>query len=63
MHSSIDVSQSRKGIGRLGAVSTLLEVICEISGMRLAMVAHVEGKVRTVCAVRDELQIGTPVGS
>jgi signal transduction histidine kinase len=58
----IHVSAAVSAIGRVEAVSTLLDALCEISGMGLAMVAHVEGKAWTVCAVRDELQLGISCG-
>lgn len=59
----IDISEAVAAIGRIDAVPALLEVLCEISGMRLAIVAHVDGKVWTVCAVRDELQLGVASGA
>ena len=62
MDSSLDASQAVTAIGRIDAVPTLLEVMCEVSGMRLAMVAHVDAKVWTVCAVRDELGVGITAG-
>jgi signal transduction histidine kinase len=63
MASTSDASNAVAAIGRIDAVPPLLEVLCGVSGMRLAMVAHVDGNVWTVCAVRDELHIGiTPGG-
>jgi signal transduction histidine kinase len=63
MESSRDVSQAVAAIRRIDAVPTLLEVLCEITGMRLAMVAHVSAKVWTVCALLDDLHLGiTPGG-
>src|SRR5580700_6814564 len=63
MESSSDVSQAVAAIRRIDAVPTLLEVLCEITGMRLAMVAHVSAKVWTVCALLDDLHLGiTPGG-
>jgi hypothetical protein len=58
MESSNDVSQAVAAIRRIDAVPTLLEVLCEITGMRLAMVAHVSAKVWTVCALQDDLHLG-----
>ena len=63
MASTSDASKAVAAIGRIDAVPPLLEVLCGVSGMRLGMVAHVDAKVWTVCAVRDELRIGiTPGG-
>jgi signal transduction histidine kinase len=49
-------------IGRMDAVPTLFEVLCELTGMRLAMVVHVSAEVQTVCAVLDRLQLGISPG-
>lgn len=63
MDSTNEVSEAVAAIRRIDAVPTLLEVLCEISGMRLAMVAHVSAKVWTVCALQDGLHLGiTPGG-
>ena len=35
-----DISQAVTAIGRIDAVPTLLAVLCEITGMRFAAVAH-----------------------
>jgi signal transduction histidine kinase len=56
------VSQAVAAIGRIDAVPVLLETLCEISGLRLAMVAHVNAGTWTVCAVRDDLHLGITVG-
>lgn len=58
-----EVSHALRAIGRIDAVPTLLQVLCDITGMRVAMVAHVAADVWTVCAVQDELHLGiTPGG-
>jgi signal transduction histidine kinase len=63
MESSTAVSEAVAAIRRIEAVPTLLEVLCEITGMRLAMVAHISAKVWTVCALQDDLHLGiTPGG-
>jgi signal transduction histidine kinase len=63
MENSNDVAQAVAAIGRMHAVPTLLQVLCNITGMRFAMVAHVGAKGWTVCAVRDDLHLGiTPGG-
>jgi signal transduction histidine kinase len=63
MASCDDASQAATAIGHIEAVPTLLEALCEVTGMRVAMVAHVDGEVWTVCAVRDELDLGIIAGS
>jgi len=52
------VSEAVAAVGHIDAMPVLLEALCEISGLRLAMVAHVVDKVWTVCAVRDNLHLG-----
>jgi signal transduction histidine kinase len=58
MENSNNIAQAVTVIGRMDAVPTLLQVLCDITGMRLAMVVHVTAKVWTVCAVLDELHLG-----
>jgi signal transduction histidine kinase len=62
MKSPSDVVHAVAAIGRIAAVPTLLEVLCGITGMQLAMVVHVGAKVWTVCAVRDDLHLGITGG-
>ena len=49
-------------IGRIDAVPTLLEVLCEITGMRFAAVARVTDKIWTACAVKDDIHLGVTPG-
>ena len=49
-------------VGRIGAVPTMLRVITEITGLRLALVARVTDTRWTCCAVNDELQFGLDPG-
>lgn len=63
MEGSDDIAQAVAAIGRIHAVPTLLEVLCEISGMRFAMIARDVGKTLTVCAAKDGLQLAIEVGS
>jgi len=58
MKDSNDIAQGVAAIGHIHAVPTLLKVLCEITGMRLALVAYVTGKTWTVCAVQDDLDLG-----
>jgi signal transduction histidine kinase len=63
MKAPSDIAHAVAAIGRIAAVPTLLEVLCGITGMRLAMVANVGAKVWTVCAVRDDLHLGVTAGA
>jgi signal transduction histidine kinase len=50
-------------IGRIDAVPTLLKVLCEITGMRVAVVARVTDKTWTACAVKDDIHFGIEPGA
>jgi signal transduction histidine kinase len=47
---------------RLQAVPTLLEVLCEATGMRFAAVARVTEKTWTACVVKDDINFGLMPG-
>jgi GAF domain-containing protein len=49
-----EVAKAVAAIGRIDAVPTLLEVLCEITGMRFAAVARVTDRVWIACAVKDD---------
>ncbi|HLZ99739.1 MAG TPA: GAF domain-containing protein, partial [Steroidobacteraceae bacterium] len=57
-----DLAKAVAAIGRIDSVPTLLEVLCETTGMRFAVVARVTGKTWTVCAVQDGIQLGVKTG-
>ena len=57
-----DIAKAVAAIGRIDAVSTLLGVLCETTGMRFAAVARVTGKLWTACAVQDDIQLGVKAG-
>jgi len=50
-------------VGRIDVVPTLLKVLCEITGMRVAVVARVTDKTWTACAVKDDIQFGLEPGA
>ena len=50
-------------IGRIDVVPTLLKVLCEITGMGVAVVARVTDKTWTACAVNDAIRFGLAPGS
>jgi signal transduction histidine kinase len=56
------IAKDVAAIGHIDAVPTLLQVLCEITGMRFAVVARVAGKTWTICAVRDEIHLGVKPG-
>jgi signal transduction histidine kinase len=57
-----DIAKAVAAIGRIDSVPTLLAVLCETTGMRLAVVARVTGKIWTACAVQDDIRLGVKVG-
>ena len=57
-----DVDQSVAAIGRIDCVPTLLAVLCEITGMRFAVVARVTDTNWTACAVQDDIHLGVKPG-
>jgi hypothetical protein len=56
MDSSVDSSRAVAAIARIDAVPTLLKVLCEMTGMRIAVVARVTDTTWTACAVREGLK-------
>lgn len=49
-------------VGRIGAVPTILKVVSEVTGMRLALIARVTNDDWTACAVLDRMNFGLGVG-
>jgi signal transduction histidine kinase len=62
MDNSQDIACAVAAIGRIAAVPTLLKVLCEMTGLRFAAVAHVEDATWTAYAVRDDLSLGIQAG-
>ena len=61
--SAEDIARDVAAVQRLQAVPTLLEVLCEFTGMRFAAVARVSESTWTACAVKDDISLGlTPGG-
>jgi len=50
-------------ISRIDVVPTLLKVLCEMTGMRVAVVAQVTDNTWTACAVKDDLHLGLGPGA
>jgi signal transduction histidine kinase len=62
MDSSVDSARAVAAIARIEAVPTLLKVLCEMSGMRIAVVARVTETIWTACAVREDVPFGLKPG-
>jgi len=62
MDNSQDIACAVAAIGRVDAVPTLLKVLCEMTGLRFAAVARVEGRTWTAYAVRDDLWLSVQPG-
>ena len=50
-------------VARIGAVPSILQMVCTATGMRFATVARVTGDRWVACAVRDEIDFGLKPGS
>ena len=57
-----EISRDVFAVSRLQAVPTLLEVLCETTGMRFAAVARVTEHTWIACAVKDDIQFGLRPG-
>ena len=62
MDNSQEIACTVAAMGRVDIVPTLLKVLCEMTGLRFAAVAHVEGTTWTADAVRDDLSLGVRPG-
>jgi signal transduction histidine kinase len=60
--SAEEIARDVAAVNRLQAVPTLLEVLCESTGMRFAAVARVSEGTWTACAVKDEINFGLTSG-
>ncbi len=60
--SAEQIEQDVAAVGKLQAVPTLLEVLCEITGMRFAAVARVSENTWTACVVKDDINFGLKPG-
>jgi signal transduction histidine kinase len=60
--SSEEIDRDISAIQQIDAIPTLLDVLCDFTGMRFAAVARVTEKTWTACAVKDEISFGLPVG-
>jgi signal transduction histidine kinase len=60
--SPVEIAGDIDAIGRIEALPTILEVLCELTGMRFAAVARVTEGSWTACAIKDAISFGLPVG-
>ncbi|MDB5987638.1 MAG: histidine kinase [Nevskia sp.] len=51
-----------EAVARIGAIPSILEMVCKSTGLRFAAVARVTQDNWTACAVRDEIEFGLKVG-
>lgn len=49
-------------VARIGAVPTILDVVCRITGMRFAAIAHVTPERWIACSVLDRIEFGLKPG-
>ena len=57
-----EIAKDIAAVSKLQAVPTLLEVLCETTGMRFAAVARVTEDTWTACAVKDDIGFGLAPG-
>jgi hypothetical protein len=57
-----EIGRDVAAVGKLQAVPTLLDVLCEITGMRFAAVARITERTWTACAVKDDVGFGLNPG-
>jgi signal transduction histidine kinase len=58
-----EIARDILAISQIEAVPTLLEVLCETTGMRFAAVARVTESTWTACMVKDHINFGLTAGS
>jgi signal transduction histidine kinase len=57
-----EISHDVHAVGQIAAVPTLLDALCEITGMRFAAVARVTDATWIACAVKDGIEFGLKPG-
>jgi signal transduction histidine kinase len=57
-----EIARDVLAISQIEAVPTLLEVLCETTGMRFAAVARVTESTWTACLVKDDINFGLTAG-
>lgn len=59
---AVELDRDVKAISQMGVVNSILQVVCQTTGMGFAAVARVTDDGWTACAVRDEIQFGLAPG-
>jgi len=57
-----EIGHDIAAVRRIDVIPTLLQVLCESTGMRFAVVARVTANTWTACAVQDDIQFGLKPG-
>jgi signal transduction histidine kinase len=57
-----EIARDVAAVGKIEALPTLLEVLCESTGMRFAAVARVTDGTWTACVVKDDIDFGLKPG-
>jgi signal transduction histidine kinase len=57
-----DIARDIRSVEQIDAVPTILDVLCDLTGMRFAAVARVTEGTWTACAIKDAISFGLPVG-
>jgi signal transduction histidine kinase len=57
-----EIERDVLAVSQIEALPTLLDVLCETTGMRFAAVARVTDKTWTACAIKDQIDFGLKVG-
>jgi len=57
-----EIARDIQAVSQIAAVPTLLDALCEITGMRFAAVARVTDSTWTACAVKDDIAFGLKPG-
>ena len=57
-----EIARDILAVSQIEAVPTLLEVLCETTGMRFAAVARVTERTWTACLVKDDINFGLAAG-
>ncbi|HEY4339444.1 MAG TPA: GAF domain-containing sensor histidine kinase [Steroidobacteraceae bacterium] len=60
--SAADIARDVSAVARIEPLPTILEVLCDLTGMRFAAVARVTETSWTACAIKDSISFGLPVG-
>ncbi|HEY0801812.1 MAG TPA: histidine kinase dimerization/phospho-acceptor domain-containing protein, partial [Steroidobacteraceae bacterium] len=57
-----EIARDVSAVNKIAAVPTLLEVLCETTGMRFAAIARVSESTWTACVVKDDINFGLKPG-